>query len=189
MFYTESESSFDIIETGLNFMKYAGGLNKDNQFPGGGGIPLHKERVRAFWVDVPKEWVDDGERAVHFAEAEGRVNATDFLGYPAGTMRLEGFTKTKRLLPLVSADDNDLYSYDVMMEFGIFDPPRLTLGSTGGAPDWKLRGHNLVPSARVEEWPNWVPATTSGEPDGEPAFKAYEMRDLFKHHSVAAEYP
>lgn len=189
--YVEPEPVLEVLGSGADILKFAAGPYSGQEFQGGPAAYLPKQRLRYHWIDVPSAWLFNGEVPVNVKAGYGKVNQTDFLGFPAGTLLLQGATFEKRLLPLIPATATRPFSYDVVFDFLEFDPTRGTTTApttttlppgTTAAPTttpapWSIRGHNLAPGADRY----WWPVTDTGSLGGRTLLEPYEFRRLFRH--------
>lgn len=112
---------------------------------------------------------------VHFLAAKNKVNSTDFLGLPAGTMLLQDYKITKRAQPIATNSVNALlFGCTVEMHFGYTDPAR---GHTGSS----LRGWNLFPPPAGYNSANWWPAQTHSDFGSKSQYDVYDHNKLLQH--------
>lgn len=124
------------------------------EFPGNLGERLSQTVYYLTWHEVPKSYVTDSVgRPLKIEAAVGRVNLTDFLGFPAGTLLLQAPKFELHMFPFYSADGRPLY-FDITFPLIYFDPPP-------GSSSPLARGHNLMPhrSGGADGGPAWFLAT------------------------------
>lgn len=178
--YTTFEPGEETIEVPFGSLKFAEGPPSTGEvkqsFQGTVGLTLPKTLLKMTWYKVPEAWVRDVANdgpPTNILKHVGKVNASDFLGYPAGTLLLQPPT-------IVTYSSEVSYSgaapenyYDVTFNMLYFNPQT-------GVESPITRGHNTVPWFQDRLF---YYATVDGEPDGRPLYPNAEFDDLFRHWS------
>lgn len=113
---------------------------------------------------------------VHFLAAKGRVNSTTFLGLPAGTMLLQGFSVSKQAQPLATRAVGALqFGVTVEMRFGYTDPDR-------AEPSETLRGWQLTAANYGVGSSGWFGITNKF--NGQALYPSFDMNKLLQHWST-----
>jgi hypothetical protein len=115
-------------------------------FPGRLPLITPKGVMTIMWRKVPAEYVLDADGfPANLMKCMGRVNATDFLGAPAGTLLMDPPKLQKYVMNLRSQGaipvGQPAFYYDVLLAARYFDPPK-------GVPGSAYRGHQLAPWLR-----------------------------------------
>lgn len=190
------EGSLEIISQTGRLMKFAEGPPKalGASMPTEIGQILLKDVIEFTWKKVPKEYVcgtSDPENLalLKIDPCVGKLNATEFLGYPRGTLLLNP-VRIVRMEPFLRVADEAAYYFDITFPFQHFDPPSTVNPQV-------YRGHNLMPwggrivdnqSASPEEYGRYFGsfyyATNDGNPTGTeavPLLPYAEFRTMFQH--------
>lgn len=170
------EPGEEAISAQLGSLTFVEGPSATLSAPATIGIITSKTMVTYTWYMVPMRWIRDVDNEgppVQFLRGLGRVNATDFLGYPAGTLlarppRITQYTSTIGL-----NGQRPEFLCDITFQWQYFDPEN-------GNPSSTYRGHNLVPSRADGKY---YYATLDGTSGGRPIYASYEFRNFFKHWS------
>ncbi len=117
--------------------------------PKGAAVPapfgqlLVKPDLVFHWRNVPENFLMQNGLPTKILEAVGKVNATAWRGYPAGTLLLVG-AKLIRTPWGLAAGTESLFNYDVALLMSYFNP---TKGKTGNpaVPITDNLGHNNLP--------------------------------------------
>lgn len=195
------EGSLEIISQTGRQMKFAEGTPKDvgAYLPTEIGTFAYKDVIEYKWMWVPKEYVcgvDDPENLalLKIDPCVGKLNATEFLGYPRGTLLLNPPRIERFEWPLrTSAEDEEelgsAFGYHITFPFQHFDPP------SGLGIDQVYHGHNLLPwGGRNNDNQQadtgiykafigkWYFATNNGtlEADDPPLLEYAEFRNMFQ---------
>lgn len=179
--------SAEILAREQQQFSFVEGDANGNQFTGPFGMTIGKARLTRTWYSLPEDAVfnasefpaglmygRDGTGGIDTAvQALGTVNASTFLGCPAGTLLYEApeiiprpLTLPPDLMDLPWQEYSIQLQYDVRFNFVFFDPP-IGTGVTS-------RGHNLAPWAKDGRW---YPIQTA---TGLTPFKTYEFKNLFR---------
>lgn len=116
---------------------------KGTEFPAPFGQILVKPDIVVRWYLVPGGFVmgTNSSFPTKIVAGLGKVNASSFLAYPAGTLLFLGAKMTRHPWTLRAGTEGGfLYSIEFMMSY--FDPPK---GKTGDAQIVTNRGHNNMP--------------------------------------------
>lgn len=154
------------------------------------GVPqlLVKNRIALTWHQVPDDGLftnggsfREGATAANLIAGIGKVNSSTFLGYPAGTLLMEGYKLIPYNLPIMpSILGNEMFVgpggkggipprfWNVEMVLTYFNPPI----DTGGG--FTARGHNLLPHPTDPYWYRVHQATT-GATDTSPYWRYQEI--------------
>lgn len=179
------KSSVEFLMPERGTLKFVEGpasiLNKE--FRGNRGQINMRTRLTWRWVGVPDDGLftlggsERGGVPSRIDSAVGRVNSTEFAGYPAGTLLCEAPEFKPVMYPVhpgyVMAKDfiwDVPRMWDVTLVFVHFDPP---YDAAGG---FTSRGHNLCP-APVSKF--WYKAGTAGS-TSYPLYDSTEFADIFK---------
>lgn len=163
----------------------------------GGGNPGTGGLANGFYCDAPQ--FPPGSKIIDIPDIDTVTldhvaldNATDtvifedpdlmFLGFPMGTLLLEGIELIPRplqlppfLMGIPFFNGNEPIAqqqYDVVFHFDFFDPPR-------GPASYAFRGHNLMPQGATTLW---RAVQSQGQPDGAhytTPFQYADFSDLF----------
>ncbi len=145
-------------------------------------LRIQKTKYMIKWHQVPKTYVMDQWNPVQISKAAGKVNDTEFFGFPRGTLLflndpvIEPYASPLR----VGDEEDDIYYVDITLPMLFFDPPN---GIASPNTGHDIRGHNLLPAAYGDaEVGKYYPAVfdRTGSP---PVFEYYEFRNIFRHHS------
>lgn len=140
------------------------------------------------WYSVPEEYLfagDDGE-PVKILNCLGKVNASDFFGYIAGTLLLLGVQLIKFQYPWRFFDptyptrSTPAFGYHVTFLISQFDPtPGVSTTTPPGTP--LARGHNLFPYRQITTGTStrWYLATLGGSPTGPRLIPAADYATMF----------
>lgn len=190
------EGSLEIISQVGRQMKFAEGVAKDvgAYLPTEIGTIAYKDVIEYKWMWVPKEYVCGVANPENLAFLKidpciGKLNATEFLGYPRGTLLLNPPRIERFEWPLRTITDS-AFGYHIVFPFQHFDPP------SGVSPQVYF-GHNLLPwggrnNDNQQSDPNvygnkfgkWFYATNDGNLSGSnavPLLEYAEFRNMFQH--------
>lgn len=165
------------------------------------GTILVKSDIEITWENVPEGWIfgrdSNNDMPDNFPRnillGLGTVNETNFLGYLAGTLLLQGVMLERKPWPLAAGGESP-NSYSVRFQCSFFDPvkgfsliaavPTQLKRLQGDGEPLDPRGHNCL-IARGSGFagdPNaglWFGATYSGSSTGNGQFGKSEFRKLF----------
>lgn len=151
-----------------------------NQNGGGINLLVVKRKIKVTWFFVPYEIVF----AENVTSGFGKVNQYDFLGFPKGSMLLEG-TEIKRypppeqqLLPdFIIKDSVPQKLCDITFVFSCMMQPEKDLSTKiPASTNFKIAyGHNLLPRAGELKY-YYVEADFNGR----PVYESYPMERLFR---------
>lgn len=159
-------------------------------FPTDLGIYAYQTNRKFLWEDVAREYVcGTGASNTAFTmpkidAAVGCVNATDFLGFKAGTLLMNPPRIIRKQWPLLT-NDTSIYKYSVEFNMVYFNPP-------SGVSPQTYYGHNLQPwGGNTDTNGNFAPpattgigkwfyATNDGTTGGSPLLPTYEFRKCFE---------
>lgn len=135
--------------------------------PGELGQILVKPDLKLTWYDVPEKYISQNTIPGHvyptkIVTALGKVNKTVWLGYPKGTLMLNGVRLIRKPWTLAAglvgtlpnAIRESIFNYDIEFLISFFDPPMgyqnnaLIVDATGigtGTTGADVRGHNCLP--------------------------------------------
>ncbi len=117
--------------------------------PKGAAVPapfgqiLVKPDIVFHWKHVPESFVMLNGLPTKILEAMGKVNATAWRGYAAGTLLLVG-AKMVRTPWSLAAGTEDLFNYQIALFMSHFNPTKGKTGNTA-APITDNLGHNNLP--------------------------------------------
>ena len=143
-----------------------------------------KTKIKLIWYQVPSDFLanDQGIKS-NLLAIQKRINATPFLGYPAGTLLCEQAVDHKGLSPIATdTAAQKFYQYRVEVDLIHFDPP-VGLGEPSqagpGTPGvYPARGWNLLPGGQKDRY--YYEYTTEGSKGGgSHLFEAAEFAYLF----------
>ncbi len=166
---------------------------------GGSALIYSKTRLTFTWVQVPdfglfEGGFGSGGRSLNIENGLAKVNLTTFMGYPPGTLLLEGWNPRPHYYPTTIPGNVGISArlWDVDLIISYFDPPTdpTFIATYPTAP----RGHNLVPHPTNGYW---YPAFSSSLPAdaggwatalGDTSwryfrYQSYEYSNLFKMNS------
>lgn len=165
-----------------------------NAFPSDIGTILVKSDIEITWEAVPEGWIfgrgpddmpDNFPRNILLGL--GTVNETEFLGYVAGTLLLNGVILERRPWPLAAGGES-LNNYTVRFQVSFFDPTK-GYSYIGGIPvqlnrPGDARGHNCLIWRGSFETGDlnagmWFGASYDGATTGNGQFRKSEFRKLF----------
>ena len=187
--YVEYESKTNVydvtIPTGrFSFAEGDVGNPKGKAFPGEVNFFEVKTTFSLRWRLVPEDFIMDLENyglgnPTKIAAAAGHLNATEFMGFPAGTLLLlepeiERFVSGT----LRRSDKIPMYYSDVVLPMVHFDPP-LGAGSPfqhghNNKPWWKSGASDL----------KYYYTSSNGGTTGIPIYGTYEFANIFTHWSL-----
>lgn len=190
------DGSLEIISQTGRPMKFAEGVAKERgaYLPTEIGTIAYKDVIEFKWMYVPKEYVCGVSYPNNLAFLKidpcvGRLNATEFLGYPRGTLLLNP-PRIERFEWPLRVDEDSAYGYHITFPFQHFDPP-------SGVYPQVYYGHNLLPwGGRNEKnqqsdenlygylFGKWFYATNDGRTDtsnSKPLLEYAEFKNMFMH--------
>jgi hypothetical protein len=142
-----------------------------------------KTKIKLIWYQVPSNFLanDDGIKS-NLLAIQKTVNATPFLGYPAGTLFCEQAIDYKGLSPIATDMLGEkFYQYKVECDLVHFDPPvgsgEPSTGGAGTPGTYPARGWNLLPGGYNNRY--YYEYTTEGSSGGQHLFPASEFANLF----------
>lgn len=165
-----------------------------NAYPSDVGTVLVKSDIEIIWEDVPEGWIfgrgsdnmpDNFPRNI--LRGLGTVNETDFLGYTAGTLLLNGVMLERKPWPLAAGGES-FNNYTVRFQCSFFDPDKGYSYIAGVATKLDrpgdTRGHNCFPwkgnftSGDINAG-LWFGASYNGASGGQGLFRKTEFKKLF----------
>jgi hypothetical protein len=140
-----------------------------------------KTKIKLIWYQVPSDFLanDDGIKS-NLLAIQKTINATPFLGYPAGTLFCEQAIDYKGLSPIATdVMGEKFYQYKVEVDLIHFDPPvgpgEPSAGGTGTPGTYPARGWNLLPGGQKDRYYYEYVSET----DSNHLFFATEFANLF----------
>lgn len=172
---------------------FAEGPFKGRALKGSVGLSQAKEGIRVKWWQVPHEYVHTppttpGDPGIPWNILAGinKVNAYDFMGYPAGTLLCADPPQLDPYISPVQVGPVPLPVYDITFDWKFVDPPK-------GVPTSAVRGHQLDQAAdglwyqttrTPFEPPDDLVSQTNGDgrrgdPNSPPKFATYPFAYFF----------
>lgn len=192
----DREGSLEVISQTGRLLKFAEGAPKavNAEFPSEIGTLAYKDVINYKWMYVPKEYVcgvanPDNLAFLKIDPCVGKLNATEFLGYPRGTLLLNPPKVERFLWPLRTTDESaSAFGYHITFPFQHFDPP-------SGVSPQVYYGHNNLPwGGRIDAATSatctgsgvgkFYYATTDGTTSGScatPLLEYAEFKNMFQH--------
>jgi hypothetical protein len=164
----------------------ATGNPKGNPLKGGIGISTSKMGVKVVWKQVPHNYIFERTDPLepgapwNLMAGANKVNAYDFMGFPAGTLLAEPPELDPYVSP-VQVGPEPWPVYDVTFTWKFMDPPKGVRDSPAGTSPY--RGWQLE-----QYWPDkkWYYATRTplsgtpvGDPTSPPKFETYPFAYFF----------
>jgi len=152
-----------------------------SHFPGQIGELIQKKTINLLWREVAMSFTHDSDgNPTKIESCVGRVNSTEFLGYPAGTLLFQPPKFDKRMYPFYS-DDGRAFYHNILIQLSHFDPPP-------GAASPLARGHQLFPwrggsseSGSAGSGPGWYTAYRGDGTSGKKYLRETDFAAAFQH--------
>lgn len=173
------KTSVELITAPTGTYKFATSpvnTSPNNQFRAEIGIRECKIDYSYTWHKVPIDLLCGSDwYPTKLMAALGCVNATEFLGHPAGTLLMQPFGGDPKVMPIRDSNGSDAFYVDLVLNFQHFDMPASRRGDA-------YRGHNTAPAPGDEN--KYHLFTEDGTTGGAKRYPEYEFRNLFTHHSL-----
>lgn len=177
-FFDSCDPILDVLLTdSAPFLKWGEGPKSGQTIASQTPDYIQRASLVAIWYHVPETFIVSGGDYIpsKIFDGIGKVNATDWYGFPAGTLRLEAPRFRRALQAPIRVDPTSYFLpfvYDIVFPFSYVNP-------TAAEASPIYRGWNLYPDGPTGKW--YSVKRANGSPDPQPYFEFYDFDLLFEH--------